>query len=230
MKNAHPNKVLLVDDDKDILDLLRYNLQKEGYTVEVERKSTKSVETATKFHPDLIVLDIMMPKVNGIEICRQLRELPDFKNTYIFFLTAKSDKMLQTQALDTGGDDYIEKITGLRALTHKISTVLKNNLIIRKSIKEIKFENLRIDRATNTVYHRNKVVELPRDEFELLYFFAQNPQKAISSDSLLNNIWGSDIYIFSKSVDTYIASIAKKLGKKLISKVNDNEYRFEVMA
>ncbi|MBL3655950.1 response regulator transcription factor [Fulvivirga sediminis] len=228
MKDKNQHRILLVDDDKDILDLLKYNLQKEGYDVEVEKKSTKSIETATKFHPDLIVLDIMMPKVNGIEICRQLREMPDFKNTYIFFLTAKGDKLLQTQALDTGGDDYIEKITGLRALTHKISTVLKNNLVIRKSIKEITYGDFRIERSSHKVYFNNKVVELPRYEFELLYFFAQNPHKTITQDSLLNNIWGSDIYIFSKSVDTYIASIGKKLGKKFIAKVSENQYKFEL--
>lgn len=228
MSNPANHKILIVDDDKDILDLLQYNLEKDGYTVKVERKSTHSIETAGKFHPDLIILDIMMPKINGIEVCRQLREHPDFKNTYIFFLTAKSDKQLQLKALNTGGDDYIEKITGLRALTYKISTVLKKNLVIRKSVERINIGDMVIDRNASSVTYKSKEVALPKYEFELLYFFAQNPKKVITRDNLLHNIWGSDVYVLAKSVDTYITNLTQKIGEGLISRVEEGKYKFQV--
>ena len=220
-------KILIVDDDKDILDLLQYNLEREGYQVKGETKSVNSVETAIAFEPDLIILDIMMPYVNGIEICRRLRSLDPFKGTYIFFLTAKSDMNLQIEALNTGGDDYIEKITGLRALSYKVSTVLKKKLVIRKSVRKIKLGDLTIDRNSSSVTYRGRRIELPKHEFELLYFFAQNPRKIITQDNLLHNIWGSDIYLFAKSVDTYVQNIGQKIGTGLISKVKDDRYRFE---
>ena len=218
-------KILIVDDDKDILDLLQYNLEREGYEVRSETKSTRSIETAIEFAPNLIILDIMMPYISGIEICKQLRSIESFKSTYIFFLTAKSDKHLQIEAQNTGGDDYIEKITGLRALSYKVATVLKKNLVIRKSVSEIRIGDLVLDRNENIVWIKNKRVELSQHEFELLYFLAQNPKKAITTDSLLHNIWGSEVYLFAKSVDTYVQNIRQKLGRGLISKVRDDRYR-----
>ncbi|MEM6524150.1 MAG: response regulator transcription factor [Bacteroidota bacterium] len=224
---AKKYKILVVDDDKDILDLLQYNLEREGYEVRSETRSTRSVETALEFAPNLIILDIMMPYVNGIEVCRQLRSIEHFKSTYIFFLTAKSDKHLQIEALNTGGDDYIEKITGLRALSYKVGTVLKKNLVIRKSISEIKVGELLLDRNHNTARVKDRSVELSQHEFELLYFLAQNPRKSITRDSLLHNIWGSDVYLFAKSIDTYVQNITQKLGINLISKVKEDQYRLK---
>ncbi len=223
------NRILIVDDDKDILDLLIYNLEREGYEVRGETKSLKSVNTAIEFNPDLIILDIMMPYLNGIEICKQLRSLDTFRGTYIFFLTAKSEKHLQVEALNTGGDDYIEKITGLRALSYKVGSVLKKKLVIRKSVREIKLGDFLIERNTRTVTYRGKQIELPIHEFELLYFFAQNPKKIITEDNLLHNIWGSEVYLFAKSVDIYIQNIKQKIGAALISKVKDDRYRFEMI-
>jgi len=218
------HKILLVDDDKDILDLLKYNLEREGYLVETEKNSQKAVETAHLFQPDLIILDIMMPRVNGLEVCSQLRGLDEFKSTYIFFLTAKSEKYLQYEALEHGGDDYIEKITGLRALTHKVGTVLKKNLIIRKGIKYIDLGDLHIDRTKSMVFYKGRKVTLPKHEFELLYFMAQNPKKTITHDSLLHNIWGSEVYLLAKSIDTYINNIESKLGVNIISRLNNRRY------
>ncbi len=218
------HKILIVDDDKDILDLLKYNLEREGYEVAAELDSNYALSRAKAFNPDLIILDIMMPIINGIEVCSTLRTYEEFKGTYIFFLTAKSEKYLQIEALASGGDDYIEKITGLRALTHKVETVLKNNLVIRKCVKQISLGDLHIDRAENAVFYKSKKVILPRHEFELLYFLAQNPKKAISKESLLQNIWGSDVYLFAKSVDAYINNIETRLGVNIISKLNNQAY------
>lgn len=218
------DRILIVDDDKDILELLKYNLEREGYKVAAELNSIHALETAKAFNPDLIILDIMMPKINGIEVCSSLRACDEFKSTYIFFLTAKSERYLQIEALSSGGDDFIEKITGLRALTHKVSTVLKNNLVIRKCVRQINLGDLNIDRADNTVYYKNKKVVLPKHEFELLYFLAQNPKKKISQESILNNIWGSEIYLLAKSVDAYVSSIETKLGDQIISRFKNKSY------
>ncbi|QSE96562.1 response regulator transcription factor [Fulvivirga lutea] len=221
------HKILIIDDDKDILELLAYNLDKEGYEVETVSKSTDSLNAAKSFQPDLIILDIMMPKINGIEVCRQLRESSEFNNTYIFFLTAKSDKELQIEALETGGDDFIQKITGLRALTHKISTVLKRKLIIRKCVKEIHLGDLTINRRKRSVAYKGKEIVLSESEFEIIYFFAQNPKKIISRDNLLNNIWGPDVYLLAKTLDTYLMNVADKLGTELIKQVREGKYKLE---
>src|SRR5688572_2296301 len=132
------SRVLVVDDDPDILELLKYNLEKENFKVKTLNSSDRAIRVAEDFVPDLIILDIMMPHPNGIELCRMLRSLERFEKTYIFFLTSKSDLYAQQAVFETGADDYIEKITGLRALIYRINSVLKERFIIRKSVAEIK--------------------------------------------------------------------------------------------
>lgn len=217
-KSQH--KILIIDDDNDILDLLKYNLEMEGYLVGAELNSANALSRARVFNPDLIILDIMMPKLNGIELCNVLRQHEEFDGTYIFFLTAKSEQYLQVEALASGGDDYIEKITGLRALTHKVETVLRNNLVIRKCVQQINLGDLHIDRKEYVVFYKNKKISLPRHEFELLYFLAQNPKKVISKDRILHNIWGSDVYLFANSVEAHVSNIEAKIGENIISRYN----------
>jgi two-component system alkaline phosphatase synthesis response regulator PhoP len=218
-------RVLLVDDDRDILELLAYNLEKEGFKVRILEESWEAVKVATEFMPDLVILDIMMPHPNGIEICKELRSLKRFENTYIFFLTAKSESYYRQAALDTGGDDFIEKVVGLRALTYKVKTVLKRRFVIRKSIPELRIGNLIISRRSNSVKINGSEVALSKPEFELLFFFAQNPGKIISQENLLRNIWGSEIYLFDTSVEVYIQNLKTKLGFELIRRTTDNRYR-----
>ncbi len=220
--------MLVVDDDRDILDLLEYNLEREGFKVKTIDDSTEAIDVAKDFSPDLIILDIMMPHPNGIEVCRALRNIKRFENTYIFFLTAKSEIYYHEAALDTGGDDYIEKVVGLRALTYKVSTVLKRKFIIRKSIQELKVGALRMFRKSNSVCFDEQEVSLSKPEFDLLFFFAQNPHKAISKENLLGNIWGSEIYLFDHSIEVYIQSLKKKLGLNIIHRTMDNRYRFDL--
>jgi two-component system, OmpR family, alkaline phosphatase synthesis response regulator PhoP len=157
-------RILIVDDDTDILDLLSYNLDKEGYKVKTVGDSSKALKTALLFKPDLIVLDIMMPVINGIEICKQLRQTDTFKNTYIFFLTAKGESYYQVAALDTGGDDYIEKVVGLRVLIHRIKTVLNRKLVIRKSISELSIGSLKLNRLKNNIEINGSVISLSKPE------------------------------------------------------------------
>lgn len=228
--NTSKYRVLIVDDDKDILELLRYNLEKEGYDVCVINKGIDSIKTAVAFKPDLIVLDILMPKINGLEVCKKLRAYEGFRNTYIFFLTALSDRKIRKEAFEMGGDDFIQKITGLRALTYKISTVLQHDLIIRKSIPHIHLGDLVVDRLNQEVIYKGKRILLSEAEFEILYFFAQNPAKEISRDSLLQNIWGSDVFLLAKTLDVYLKNVARKLGVEVIRQIREGRYRLEVGA
>jgi two-component system alkaline phosphatase synthesis response regulator PhoP len=225
---GHKNflKVLLVDDDTDILELLKYNLEKEGYLVKAVADSAVAVKTALKFLPDLIILDIMMPHPNGIEICKTLRQLKEFQNTYIFFLTAKSESYYHEAALDTGGDDYIEKVVGLRALTNKVTTVLKRSFTIRKSTCELRIGDITLHRKSNSVTIRQHQMELNKPEFELLFFLAQNPGKVITRENLLSNIWGSEIYLSNAAVDKYIHDLQRKLGSNVIQTISSDRYRF----
>jgi len=230
MNAERKHKILIIDDDTDILELLKYNLVKEGYDVYTEKRAEKSLNRADKLKPDLIILDIMMPEINGLEICSMLRRKEYFREIFIFFLTAKSEKYLQLEAFRRGGDDYIEKITGLRALTHKVESVLKQDLVIRKWVPEITLKSMRIDRVKSAVIYNSRLIPLSTYEFELLYMFAQNPGKVITRESLLNNIWGSDIYMLPKSVDTYINNICSKLNTSVIARVRENDYRLNIKA
>jgi two-component system, OmpR family, alkaline phosphatase synthesis response regulator PhoP len=226
MGDTKPFRILLVDDDPDILDLLEYNLEKEGYKVKTLEESSSAVHVAKSFSPDLIILDLMMPHPNGIEICKELRGMKRFEDTYIFFLTAKSENYYQQAALDTGGDDYIEKVVGLRALTYKVATVLKRSFVIRKSIPELQIGKLRLNRKSKSVIIERVQVELNKPEFELLFFMAQNPDKIITRENLLCNIWGSEIYLVDASIDGYIQNLQSKLGVSVIQILAGHRYRF----
>jgi two-component system alkaline phosphatase synthesis response regulator PhoP len=216
-------RILVVDDDQDILDLLNYNLWKEGYKVKVVDESKRAVEAACSFHPDLIVLDLMMPHPNGIEICRELRGLKEFESVYIFFLTAKSEPYYQQAALSSGADDYIEKVMGLRSLTQKISAVLKRNFIIRKSESQITVENLTLDRKGFMAKLNNNQVALSRTEFELLFFILQNKRKALNRSALLKYLWGSEVFLSETTLEAHISNITSKMGYPIIQ-LNENGY------
>jgi two-component system alkaline phosphatase synthesis response regulator PhoP len=228
MADNKPFRILLVDDDADILDLLKYNLEKEGFKVRALDDSQNTIPVATRFSPDLIILDIMMPHINGIELCAQLRKIERFAKTYIFFLTARSESDLQQAALNSGGDDYIEKITGLRALIYKANAVLNNSLTIRKWQPELNVAGMRINRNQQSVTYGRQRIRLSKPEFDLLYFLAQNPGKMISLESIIHNIWGSEIYMLDSSAEVYIDSLRKKIAPGTIQCLNDKTYRFVV--
>ena len=228
MGDKKPGRVLVVDDDSDILELLEYNLEREGFKVKILEDSRDAVAVAKEFSPDLIILDIMMPHPNGIELCRELRSMKRFEETYIFFLTAKSENYYHEAALDTGGDDFIEKVIGLRALTYKVISVLRRRFVIRKSIAELRIGNIQIHRKSSSVTIGGHEIVLSKPEFELLFFFAQNPHKVITADNLLQNIWGSEIYLFDTSIDVYIQNLRSKLGLSLIHRAQGDRYRLEV--
>jgi two-component system alkaline phosphatase synthesis response regulator PhoP len=219
------NRILAVDDDQDILDLLQYNLEKEGFRVRAVSDSSNALDAVVSFRPDLIILDIMMPHPNGIELCRQIREMDRFRDTVIFFLTARSEFYFQEAALETGGDDFIEKIMGLRALTNKVVDVLKRDFVIRKRDQEAIAGKLKVDRRRAVAVVKDREIALSKPELELLFFFAQNPGKVITSENLLSNIWGSEWLSSNKTIDSYLENITGKLGGHWIAKVGEGRYR-----
>ncbi|WP_296618530.1 response regulator transcription factor [Marivirga sp.] len=227
MGNKQSHKVLVVDDESDILELLEYNLTKEGYEVKTAQDGKTAVEKAQKFQPQLILLDIMMPNQDGVETCRQLRENPESANAFIIFLTARSEEYSEVAAFENGADDYITKPIKPRALMSRINAYFRRDIKKQKDSNKITIGGLMIDRTSYTVTVDGKQVSLPKKEFELLYFLAQNPNKVFNRDDLLQNIWGSDVYVLARTVDVHVRKVREKVGDGYISTVKGVGYKFD---
>ncbi|MBS1505510.1 MAG: response regulator transcription factor [Bacteroidetes bacterium] len=228
MGNKPAPKVLVVDDEEPILELLKYNLEKQGYEVRTANDGQGAVDVARKFHPDLVLLDIMMPKVDGVEACRQIRAMPELVNTYIVFLTARAEEYSEVAAFDVGADDYILKPIKPRALMSRISALFRRDSAKKNTSSQIKAGDLIIDRTSYTVRLKGREISLPKKEFELLFFLAQNPNKVFSRDDLLQNIWGADVYVLSRTVDVHIRKVREKIGDDCIATVKGVGYKFNV--
>lgn len=221
-------KVLVVDDESDILELLKYNLTKEGYDVKTASNGIKGVEIAKSFVPDLILLDIMMPKQDGVETCRQIREVPELANVFVIFLTARSEEYSEVAAFEMGADDYITKPIKPRALMSRINALFRRESKKKKDSQKIMIGDLEVDRSSYTVILGDQKINLPKKEFELLYFLAQNPGKVFSRDELLKNIWGTDVYVLARTVDVHIRKVREKIGDGYISTVKGVGYKFDI--
>lgn len=228
MGSKQNHKVLVVDDEEAILELLKYNLEKQGYEVKTAIDGIKGVEIAKNFHPDLILLDIMMPKQDGVETCRQLREIPELAGTFIIFLTARSEEYSEVAAFDVGADDYITKPIKPRALMSRISAFFRRDSKKKAVTNQISIGDLVIDRSSYTVKMNGKEISLPKKEFELLYFLAQNPNKVFGREELLHNIWGSDVYVLARTVDVHIRKVREKIGEDYIKTVKGVGYKFSL--
>ncbi|MFM9841307.1 MAG: response regulator transcription factor [Cyclobacteriaceae bacterium] len=228
MANKPTQKVLVVDDEESILELLKYNLEKQGYDVRTAGEGAEGVEIAKKFHPDLVLLDIMMPKMDGVEACRQIRAMPELVNTFIVFLTARAEEYSEIAAFDGGADDYILKPIKPRALMSRISAIFRRDSKKKTTSTQIKVGDLVIDRTSYTIKINNREVSLPKKEFELLFFLAQNPNKVFNRDELLQNIWGSDVYVLARTVDVHIRKVREKIGEDYITTVKGVGYKFNL--
>ena len=228
MGNKTSQKVLVVDDEEPILELLKYNLEKQGYEVRIASNGYEAVEIAKKFHPDLVLLDIMMPKMDGVETCRLLRANADLQNTFIVFLTARAEEYSEIAAFDVGADDYILKPIKPRALMSRIGALFRRESKKKSPTAQITVGDLIIDRTSYTIKIKGKEVNLPKKEFELLFFLAQNPNKVFSRDDLLQNIWGSDVYVLARTVDVHIRKVREKIGEDYITTVKGVGYKFNL--
>ncbi|WP_234736490.1 response regulator transcription factor [Tellurirhabdus bombi] len=220
------HRILVVDDDPDIVELLQYNLEKEGYDVRTAPDGRKAVETARNFSPELVLLDIMMPHMDGIEAGRQLREIPELRQTYILFLTARSEEYSEVAAFEVGADDYITKPIKPRALMSRINALFRREAQKADTGDQVQVADLVISRKNYTVTQGEKSVVLPKKEFELLFFLAQSPNKVFNREELLQKIWGADIYVLERTVDVHIRKLREKIGETYIRTLKGVGYMF----
>ena len=223
--NSNTYKILVVDDDPDIVELLKYNLSSEGYKVKSSSNGIQVVSLAREFIPDLTILDIMMPNMDGVETCRQIRSIPELANKFIIFLTARSEEYSEIAAFEMGADDYITKPIKPRALLSRINALFRREVKKDSGSSKISIGNLEIDRISYTVKLDNKKIILPKKEFELLFFLAQNPDQVFGRDDLLKNIWGSDVYVLARTVDVHIRKVREKIGDGFIITIKGVGYK-----
>jgi two-component system, OmpR family, alkaline phosphatase synthesis response regulator PhoP len=228
MSNLNKQKILIVDDEPDILELIEYNLKKEGYQVFLARNGQEAVAEAKRSLPDLIVLDIMMPKMDGIEACRIMRTMPEFKNTFMVFLTARSEEYSEIAGFNVGADDYIAKPIKPRALVSRINAILRRNAPA-EDVTENKLEigDLVIDREAYLVFQRGNKVVLAKKEFELLYLLASKPGKVYTREVILKNIWEDSVVVTNRTIDVHIRKLREKLGDDVVATVKGVGYKFE---
>lgn len=209
-------RILVVDDEPDILDMLQYNLDKEGYVVKTVQDSRKAAEVALKFQPHLVLLDIMMPHKDGIQVCREIKSAKEVRIPLVYFLTARGEEYSEVAAFDAGADDYIVKPVKPRALLKRLSSGLSRGIQKETDFDLIKGGDLVIDRTSYSVTLKGTVIALPRREFELLYFLVKNSNKVFNREELLDNVWGGDNLVFSRTVDVHIRKIREKIGSHFI--------------
>lgn len=227
MSNSTKQKILIVDDEPDILELIEYNLKKEGYQVFLARNGQEAVAEAKRSLPDLIVLDIMMPKMDGIEACRIMRTMPEFKNTFMVFLTARSEEYSEIAGFNVGADDYIAKPIKPRALVSRINAILRRNAPA-EDVTDNKLEigDLVIDREAYLVFQRGNKVVLAKKEFELLYLLASKPGKVYTREVILKNIWEDSVVVTNRTIDVHIRKLREKLGDDCVVTVKGVGYKF----
>lgn len=218
-------RILIADDEPDILEIVQYNLAREGYEVTTAKDGDDALTKAKSQKPDLIILDIMMPKRTGVEVCEILRSQPAFKETLIIFLTAMSDESSHIKGLETGGDDYVTKPISPKVLISRV------NALFRRSNKEqhdkiIKIDSLEIDPDKFQVIIEGKEVVLAKKEFELLYLLASRPGRVFLRNEILNQIWGNDVIVGDRTIDVHIRKVRQKLGIDCITTVKGVGYKF----
>ncbi len=219
--------ILIVDDEEDILEFLEYSLKKEDFDVHTASSGRKAIEIAQEVNPDLIILDVMMPELDGIETCKELRDLPGMKNTLIAFLTARNEDYSQIAGFDAGADDYINKPIKPRVLVSRINALLRRNNPVNKSqVFETK-SGLKIDRNKYLIELNGKEINLPKKEFELLALLASKPGNVLTRDFILSSVWGDQVVVGDRTIDVHIRKLREKIGDKSISTVKGVGYKFE---
>ena len=221
-------KILLVDDEPDILEMLEYNLRNEGYEVFTANDGEAALKVFADVKPEVILLDVMMPGMDGIEVCRRMREKPEGKQAYIMFLTARSEEYSELAGFDAGADDYIPKPVRPRVLISRIKAVFRRGLHGEgmEDSRPLKVADLKIVKDEFLVYQNGNPINLPKKEFELLHFMAGRPGKVFSREVLLKNIWGTDVYVVPRTIDVHIRKLREKLGDHYIKTVKGVGYKF----
>ncbi len=219
-------KILVVDDDPDIVEILRYNLSLGGYDVKSAFNGKEAIKKAKIFLPEIILLDVMMPEMDGIEACSLIKEIPSLVNTRIIFLSARSEDYTQLSAFDAGADDYISKPVKPKILLKKIESIFKRINKKNEEINVIDLGEIKIDRNSYLVYIKNQEILLPRKEFELFYLLASKPGKVFTRDEIMGKVWGSEVVVGDRTIDVHIRKLREKIGDLYFKTVKGIGYKF----
>lgn len=228
MENT-PVKILVVDDEPDILEFIQFNLERSGFQINTAENGLQAIKKAKEFRPDLIILDIMMPELDGVEVCRELRSMPEFNSTLIAFLTARNEDYTQIAGLDVGGDDYITKPIRPRVLVSRINALLrrKGNSNNNDSGNIVKVGNLVIDKEKVLVYKDENAIVLAKKEFELLCLLVTKPGKVFTREEIFSKVWGADVIVGNRTIDVHIRKLREKIGSDYIKTIKGIGYKFE---
>ena len=220
-------KILIVDDDPDIIEILTYNLSNEGYNVKSAVNGIEALKKAKKFIPDIILLDVMMPEMDGIEACSNLREIESLSKSMIIFLSARGEDFTQIAAFDAGADDYINKPVKPKILLKKISSISRRIFSENNNTSNIIVGSLVIDRESYSVTLEKDEIALPRKEFELLYLLASKPGKVLTRDEIMFKVWGTQVVVGDRTIDVHIRKLREKIGEKYIKTIKGVGYKFK---
>lgn len=225
---SNVKKILIADDEPDILEIIQFNLQSEGYEVFTAKNGDEAIEAAKKYSPGLIILDIMMPGKNGIEVCNILRLQPAFKETLIIFLSALSDESTEVRGLETGADDYLTKPISPKILVSKVNSLFRRVTSSKESLGMIRIGDLVIDREKYIITYQGTDIILARKEFELLALLASKPNKVFLRNEILNQVWGTEVIVGDRTIDVHIRKIRQKLNLDCITTVKGVGYKFDL--
>lgn len=224
--NKPKHTILLVDDEDDILEFVGYNLKKEGYTVLTSNNGRDAINIAVAQNPHLILLDVMMPEMDGIETCREMKRIKALENTIIVFFTARNEDFTQILGLDAGADDYITKPIKPSVLVSKVNSLLRRHNDAKNTSKQYEAGDLIIDREKYMVYKNGEEIQLARKEFELLHLLASKPDRVFTRDEILNQVWDEDVVVGERTIDVHIRKLREKTGSENIKTLKGVGYKF----
>ncbi|MDA9595597.1 response regulator transcription factor [Flavobacteriaceae bacterium] len=220
-------KILCVDDEPDILEILKYNLSNEGYDISVANDGLSCIKKAKEINPNLIIMDVMMPNMDGIQACENLRADEKFNDTIIMFLTARGEDYSHVAAYEAGADDYVTKPVKPKVLVSKVKGLLRRfKKVNDNDINIIEHNDIKIDKEKYKVYISGKTLILPRKEFELLYLLASKPDKVFKRDKIMENVWGGEVIVGDRTIDVHIRKLREKVGDKYIKTLKGVGYKF----
>ena len=226
MKNSSL-KILIVDDDLDIIEILKYNLKKSGYSTKSANNGIEAIKKAKKFIPHIILMDVMMPEMSGIEACSEIKQIDELRETIIIFLSARNEDYTQISAYDAGADDYISKPVQPKILLKKISNIAKKINSNKNSPNVIDLGSILINREEYLVFKNKNEIILPRKEFELLFLLASKPGKVFTRDQIMNKVWGTLVVVGDRTIDVHIRKLREKIGEKHIKTIKGIGYKFK---
>ena len=223
---SQASKILVVDDDPDIVEILRYNLSMAGYDIKSATNGKEAIKKAKIFLPEIILLDVMMPEMDGIETCTIIKEIPSLNNTRIIFLSARNEDYTQLSAFDAGADDYITKPVKPKILLKKIASILKRINKSKDKKQLIDLGEIKIDRNSYLVTKNDIKISLPRKEFELFFLLASIPEKVFTRDEIMSKVWGSEVIVGDRTIDVHIRKLREKIGDLYFKTVKGVGYKF----